>query len=234
MPSVVSSQAPLVRFWSERGLLDPVPPADALIDRLGNWLDVRQAIALHQQLGPEREVHLAPHQPPWVEQRCERTQRVLSQLRDAIRLDRTAPGLWRNPMPAFAKQQPTDWNELWEPYRRYMNDHQKQMALVLARERRGWRDEMIRRPGPWATLAQIDAAFEHAIAPHESKWLSSFPVKMEHHLSQLLAAEAAPGQPYVAIMHTFQHDVRVALLHELDLRSQPLLGLLETLQTAPT
>ncbi len=231
MSLVVLRQAPLVRFWSDRGLLDVSPPVEALVERLGEWLDVRQAIALHQLLGqesvetsPDHDVKRNPPRP------CQ-PPAIVAQLRDEILTNRPAPGLWRNPMPTPPAQKPAEWHDIWEPYRRYMVDHQKQMGLILGRERRRLRHALSGCPGTGATLAAIDAAFERAIGPQETQRLSVLPILTEHYLRQLLVNAEAQGSPFQQVMRTFERDLRQALVHELDLRAQPVLGLLETLNS---
>lgn len=229
------SHAPLVRFWSDRDLLDAHEPVDALVERLGAWLDVRQAIALHQKLGFGSEQATWIHADRDLSERWQhRFDLNLSQLREAIRLDRVASGLWRNPMPKRLPQKPTEWVELWEPYRRYMVDHQKQMSMVLTRLRRQLREDLFRKGENWSILAQIDAAFEHAIAPRETKWLATFTVKMERHLDHLLRSIGEDPSNWAATMQVFEQDLRLSLLHELDLRAQPLRGLVDALKSAST
>ena len=60
----------MVRFWTERGLFEPTAPVQDLGARLGAWLDVRQAIQLHQLLGtgtdtPARGRPLASESGRW-------------------------------------------------------------------------------------------------------------------------------------------------------------------------
>lgn len=229
MSLVVLRHAPLVRFWSDRGLLDVSPPAEALVERLGDWLDVRQAIALHQLLGQESVEPASDQAVIRNPGRSTELPAIMAQLRDEILTNRPAPGLWRNPMPETPAQKPADWPELWEPYRRYMVDHQKQMGLILGRERRRLRQALSGCPGIGVTLAAMDAAFERAIGPKEAQWLSVLPLYTEQYLRQLLADAEIHDTPFQQIMRTFERDLRLALVHELDLRAQPVLGLLETL-----
>ena len=229
MSLVVLRHAPLVRFWSDRGLLDVSPPAEALVERLGDWLDVRQAIALHQLLGQESVEPASDQAVIRHPGRSTELPAILAQLRDEILTNRPVPGLWRNPMPETPAQRPPDWGELWEPYRRFMVDHQKQMALLVGRERRRLREALSAYPAIGATLADMDAAFERAIGPKEAQCLAVLPRHTEHYLRQLLADAEIHDIPFQQVMRTFERDLRLALVHELDLRAQPVLGLLETL-----
>jgi hypothetical protein len=234
----------MVRFWTERGLFEPTAPVQDLGARLGAWLDVRQAIQLHQLLGtgtdtPARGRPRASEPGRWVEE-------TLTSLREAILMDRFAPGLWRNPMPVDGVWQPMVWVDFWEPYRRYMADHQKQIALILGRLRRRLREALSDAGGTCHALAQIDAVFDQTLTPRETRLLASLPFKYEHRLATLVKGldlqaqdSLPPGSvsnpltrrpPKPEWLLSFEHDMRQSLLAELELRSQPVLGLLDALK----
>lgn len=239
-PLVEMNGAPLLRFWLERGLIDPSPPTQNLGARLGDWLDVRQAIRLHPLLGADVAAPNTRSAPgvDWGQLVSE----ALGQLRDAIALDRFAPGLWRNPMPVDVAWQPLVWVECWEPYRRYMVDHQKQMTLVLTRLRRQLRAALSDVGGSCRALAQMDAIYDETITPRESRWLACLPDQFGHRLAALMqsshahpalepGAEAAtPRPPPPEWLPSFEEEIRQSLLAELNLRAQPVLGLLDTHQ----
>lgn len=224
-PTIDLPCAPLARFWTELGLLDPTPPAQDLGARLGAWLDVRQAIRLHQLLGTGVDAPGRVHQGSTA-----LSQQVidsLAQLKEAIAHDRFAPGLWRNPMPSDVSWPAATWSEFWEPHRRYWVDHQKQMTLVLARLRRQLRTALSDAGGQAQALAQLDAICDQTLTPRETRLLASMPYKYEQRLSRLLQGGSwhAEGVP------AFAPDIRRCLLAELDLRSQPVCGLLEAFQS---
>jgi Protein of unknown function (DUF3348) len=247
MPSpVVELQcAPMVRFWMERGLIEPTPAPKDLGARLGAWLDVRQAIVLHQVLGSDTDA-LARDQTRAADLRRQ-TDDALQSLREAIGMDRFAPGLWRNPMPIEVSWQAPVWAECWEPYRRYMVDHQKQIGWVLSRLRRRLREALSDAGGVSHALAQMDAVFDQTLTPKEARVLASLPFKFEHRLLALMKdpdlrqpvplQEASPSNTR-PVDHplkpgwllSFEHDIRQSLLTELHLRSQPVFGLLDALQ----
>ncbi len=243
-PVVDLHGAPLLRFWFEHGLLDTPTSAPDLGAKLAEWVDVRQAIQLHQQLSePEQPVRPVSKRAAESELLVQDT---LGQLRDAIVFDRFAPGLWRNPMPNDVSWQPLVWSELWEPYRRYLADHQKQIALMLGRLRLQLRRALSDAGGPCHALAQIDAVFDQTMTPRESLLLARLPFQYEHRLSErvkrldLPDQDSPPSLPATSpLTHrtskpewllSFEHDIRQSLLAELDLRSQPVLGLLDALK----
>jgi hypothetical protein len=237
--------APLARFWFEHGLLEARPSAQDLGARIGGWLDVRQAIVLHQQLARQPATAKAAStltQAAFVQETIEQ---ALAELRDAIAHDRFASGLWRNPMPADVDWVPFKWDAIWEPYRRYLVDHQKQLALVLGRWRRHLRGVLQGAGGDLAALGTIDAVYEQALGVKETRLLASLPLKFEQRLYTLakqhldtanespqatpgVSAKAAPKPDWLA---HFESTLRQSLLAELDLRAQPLLGMVEAYST---
>ncbi len=240
-PVVELHGAPLVRFWLDRGLIDPVAPTQNLGGRLGQWLDVRQAIRLHQLLGAETVVP-ASH-PTRAGERVRQAQETLGQLRDAISNDRFAPGLWRNPMPVDVSWQPLVWVECWEPYRRYLLDHQKQLTLVLGRLRRQLRAALGQAGGVHQALAHLDAVYDETLTPLETRLLARLPDTFEQRLSERVKALDLMAEPEPAVataahrpprprwLPDFEQELRQSLLTELDLRAQPLLGLMDVHQT---
>jgi hypothetical protein len=233
----------------ERGLMDPVPPVPDLGARLAEWLDVRLAIQLHPMLSPGEDTP-ALRQPGSQDLRPE-VDETLGALSEAISLDRFAPGLWRIPMPVDVTWQPLVWEELWEPYRRYMADHQKQMALVLSRLRRRLRAALSDAGGACHALAQMDAIWDQTLTPREARLLASLPYKYEHRLAALMKSqdlavlEDSPAvtptvkktmrrTPKPEGLRLFEQEIRQSLLTELQLRSQPVLGLIDALEPLRT
>ncbi len=224
-PAIDLRCAPLVRFWMARGLLEPTPPAPDLGARLGAWLDVRQAIHLHQLLGQAADAPRIAHRHG--EGVLEQVEQALSELREAISSDRFAPGLWRNPMPTDEGWPAPSWTEFWEPYRRYWVDHQKQMVLVLGRWRRRLRELLSDAGGTAHALAQMDAVMDQALTPRETRWLASMPYRFEQGL--LARLHHPPSGPAQA--EAFDTDIRQCLLAELQLRSQPVCGLIDAFKS---
>lgn len=107
-----------------------------------------------------------------------------------------------------------------------------------------------------ARLAALDSALADALAAREQSLLAQMPVLLEKHFTRLRQASTAatntapesaatPGptarsaaarplrQPSPAWLARFRRDMQRLLMAELDLRLQPALGLLDTLQAAP-
>ena len=240
MPLPDLHEAPLLRFWAEHGLLKLKSPPQDLGERLASWLDVRQAIQLRQQL----ETHVA-HVKQTTGQDASGLRGQLDELRTALQAaimtDQFAPGFWRNPMPDQVLVTPLVWDDLWEPYRRYLLDHQKQMSLLLARWRRQARSALLTSGGELQALARLDAVYDLALSAKEARLLATLPMRM----GQLLARrvrEHVPSPPdgesttarsvsTPSWLTQFENDLRLSLMAELELRLQPLLGLVEAFES---
>ena len=240
MPLPDLHDAPLLRFWAEHGLLKLKSPPQDLGERLASWLDVRQAIQLRQQL----ESRVEPVKPK-VTQEVVDLRAQLDELRvtlqDAILKDQFAPGFWRNPMPDQVLVLPLIWDDLWEPYRRYLMDHQKQMSLLLGRWRRQARSKLLSAGGELQMLARLDAVYDLALSAKEARLLATLPMRMGQLWARRVSVHV-PSSPdgesttakSVSIppwLTQFENDLRLSLMAELELRLQPLWGLVEAFES---
>ncbi|MFJ0904018.1 DUF3348 family protein, partial [Bordetella bronchiseptica] len=89
-------------------------------------------------------------------------------------------------------------------------------------------------------LAVVDAIMERSLGARERTLLAAVPTLLERHFERLRqaalagpqeAGDAAPPQPG-AWLATFGRDMRSVLLAELDIRLQPVEGLLAVLRAS--
>lgn len=178
LPRAHFNSSRLVRFLSENQLADAAPSGDDVGQKLGDWLNFRQAIALHAVLNPEpTSVATAAHLrraaavPP--EALSRHVQKVRVQLEESIMLG--APpgsGLTRIEMPPAEWEEPIDVKTAFEPYRRFYSAHQRQMESTLQNLRAQVRSQLQKSTGPLQTLAALDAAFENILSERESMLLA--------------------------------------------------------------
>jgi hypothetical protein len=125
------------------------------------------------------------------------------------------------------------------PFRRHYNARQQAMEIALAPLRERLRATLAATSA--APLAALDTAMAEVLAGQERRLFSAVPVVLEQHFERLRAASAMteppPGHPAAASapapwVAAFRRDLRELLLAELDLRLQPVEGLLEALRTA--
>jgi hypothetical protein len=262
-----------VRFLTENALLAPARQAEDVGQKLGDWLDFRQAIALHGVLPPDTAgtAQAAPL-PAHVQRMALLAPEALARHVDKVRaqlvesITQGAPagsGLARIDMPVPVLDEPVEAKAAFEPYRRFVAAHQRQMDSTLRSLRAQLRLQLSQRGSAGQQLAALDTAFENILAEREAALLAKtskllekrFVQALKAHMQALaLATEAAddmadatddidltdttPNDTSKADPSTWlmplRQTLRQALLAELDTRLQPTLGLLEALTSFAT
>jgi hypothetical protein len=237
----------LIRFLTENDMLGAAPSSvEDVGHRLGDWLNFRQAIALHSLLGMEPAPLSAPLRQAALRGRealSEHVHKVRAALEHSIVQGAAqGSGLSRIDMPRAELDEPIDPKTAFEPYRRFMAAHQRQMEAVISTLRQQVRVQLSQRPVLHA-LAALDAQFESVLNDREALLLGQvakllekrFVQALKQHLKKQAEAQAS-DQPAPALQTTvwltpLRHALRTALLAELDTRLQPTLGLLEAFHT---
>ena len=113
--------------------------------------------------------------------------------------------------------------DLLAPFRLHHSQQQRSMAARIASLRERLRPRLAEASGPLARLSQLDALLERSVAAQERERLAG--------LAALLTARAEAHQAADPRRwrHRFWADLRRLLRAELDLRLQPVLGLIEAL-----
>mgnify|MGYP000034033286 CR=1 FL=1 len=233
----------LLGFLSEKGLIDAALEPGEVGQRLADWLGFRQAIALQSFIGAVDD----PNTP-----RVKATARVdadvlrerFAQVRAALEQSIEqgtvpAPGLPRLAMPAPELEQPIDPKTAFDPFRRYLSGHQRQMESIIRSLRAQLRGMLDKGNTQHRQLASLDAIADSILFEREARLLGQIPSKFEkrfapllkQHLKQQIVANEAdePSPRTDTWLRPLCDDMRAALLAELDLRLQPVLGLIEAL-----
>lgn len=191
----------------------------SLADRLSQWLDWTHAIALSTALdgAPPGD---APASGGDEEDECARVRATLTQ---AIA---NAPEL------AASSADAADEAIDYDLFRKRYLALQRSMQAATGRLRGRLRDQLGAQPGAHARLAAVDAVMELALSPREQALLAAIPTLLGTHFERLRrsAPDDAAGSPGVWL-DGFRQDVRQVLLAELDVRFQPVEGLLAALRT---
>ena len=211
--------------------------------RLGDWLNFRQAIALQGFIGTVDDPD-APQAAPSARVDAAVLRRRFSEVRLALEQSIVkgsvpALGLVRIEMPAAELDHPIDPKTAFDPLRRFAAGHQRQMDTIIRSLRIQLRGMLDKGTTQDRQLSTLDAIFENVLSTREARLLGQIPTEFEkrfakllkQHMKQLLQAaeadEPAPRtEPWLAPLCT---DLRAALLAELDLRLQPILGLIEAI-----
>jgi hypothetical protein len=244
----------LTRFLIDNAMIHAVPVADDVGQRLGDWLNFRQAIALHRVLNPEQP-STSPHSvEQWREESM--TAPALTRYVDKVRAQleqsimQGAPsgsGMARIDMPSAELDEPIEPKTAYEPYRRFYAAHQRQMQVSLQTLRSQVRGQLKKSSPNLQQLAALDEAFENILSEREAVLLGKvfklhekrFAQALKKHTQQLSQQQAqAPLDEGSGILSAntvnplawlmpLRQAMRTALLAELDTRMQPVLGLLE-------
>lgn len=247
--------SPLVRFLTENALLEPARVSKDIGSRLGDWLNFRQAIALHGLFNaqppslpanPSELTELTgPNASPAHLRRATRVSgKTLGHWVDKVRAQLTqsvlqgAPpgsGLARIDLPPAELDATPEPKTAFEPNRRYYAAHQRQMATAIQTLRAQVCTQLRLSTPALQQLAALDASFESILSEREAALLGQVVKRHEKRFGQALKAHMkqpdSPPNPAAWLLPFHQH-LRSALLAELDTRLQPTLGMLEALQHA--
>ena len=228
----------LIRALSD--LVSPAapPPGQSFADRLGQWLDFAAAIALFSALNGPTDAAGGPATAEHPALRDEFA-RVRGALLDSINTDGVlTPGKARIRLPAPAWHASTPGAADYLPYHRYYLAHQRDMGAAIAPLRASVRAGLAQRAPALRQLAALDGVLDQALAPRERSLLATVPQLLGRHFEQLHQAHRSalptPDDPARwlqpgAWLHTFCQDMRVVLRAELELRLQPVAGLMDAL-----
>lgn len=228
----------LVRSLAEWAPLDAEVSGMDFAERMSLWFNAFDAIrlqAVHQSI---RSVPAAPGAAAparrtagtrQAQALAENFQRVRAALAHAIAQEILALPAVRDEGPAYA------------PYRQRHAELQRQMELMIAPLRDHVRQALTRASPRLRQLAVLDAALEQMLTPREQAILPTAATLMERRYRQLQLAQreatetaaqqeqSTPAPIAPAWLETFEKDWRQALLAELDLRLEPVAGLIDAL-----
>lgn len=206
-------------------------PRQDVAERLGQWLNVNEAIQLHTTQGALNAAVRRPSHAPLAEPPAAlhaRLQQELQRVRAVLTQSITA----RDPS---HRPDPNDLDTEFALFHQHLNDQQRRMELSVEALRHHVRQALARSTPERAQLAALDAAMDQLLAGREQRLLSTLPVFLKARfvaLRQQAARSRAPDTPDdLRWLHTFAAELEQTLLAELDLRLQPVTGLIESLET---
>lgn len=224
-----------MRLLRDQGMLAWPTQTGDVGQQLGDWLDFRQAIGLHSVLDAQVPLPGRPLRPLSAAQHAALVQQVQSVRRgleaSIAQGSPATPGAARIDLPPFEPDEPLVLRSAFEPFRRYYAAHQRQMEPLIRRLRQGLRAH-VQGQARLAELASLDAAMEGVLQEREARWLASVPSLIEKRWVLALRdhlASAGDAPDLERWMAPWRQVLRSTLLAELDLRFQPVDGLLEAL-----
>ncbi|MGF6773591.1 hypothetical protein P3T18_006105 [Paraburkholderia sp. GAS199] len=241
----------LIRLLARLTQADAPESSQSLSDRLSQWLGWTDAIALSTVLSGK---------PPAVggsarafgaaeENECARVRTTLvnaiagdsvfgSSKRRAPARPGSAAAPHTGPLQGAAEG-PVDY----AVFRQRYTAIQQSMETAIGNLRGRLRGMLATKTPAMARLAVVDAVMERALSPREQTLLAALPGMLAQHFERLRAAEASAlddaeaseePAPHArgAFLDAFRKDAQSVLLAELDVRLQPVEGLLAALRTS--
>ena len=222
----------LVRHLAALAPGAPAPADPGVAQRVAQWLNVADAITLHaahQSLAqvptpPKPQRGKAPATPASLQQALERTRHTLRA--------------------SITRREKTLDTEYPLYHQRYQ-DEQRRMEMSVQALREHVRQGLLAQSTPrLAQLVAMDTMLGQMLAPREQRLLSGVPSVLKTRYQQLRtqhqptpadgpAQALVPVHPQAAWLAQFVNEFEQTLLAELDLRLQPILGMLEALSHEP-
>ena len=204
----------LLHFLASQGLVDASVDTGDVGQRLGDWLNFRQAIALQGFIGSVDDPS-APQSTPSARIDADVLRRrfaaVRSALEDSIAKGSVpALGLVRIEMPSAELDHPIDPKTAFDPLRRFAVGHQRQMDTIIRSLRAQLRGMLDKGTTRDRQLSALDAIFENVLSTREARLLGKIPTEFEkrfakalkQHMKQLVqAADAEEPAPPVSYTH---------------------------------
>lgn len=239
----------LIRLLARLTDADVPDERQSLSDRLSQWLGWTDAITLSSALNgtPPVVASDARANARAVENECAR---VRSSLTHAITDDSVFAALaQRGPVHASVPGGASDASVDYSVFRQRYLFMQREMETAVGNLRERLRVLLAARTPEMARLAMVDAVMERALGPREQSLLAGVPALLARYFERLRQAAAAeeateasqaddrasgaqeghvPRPP--AWLDVFRKDMQSALLAELEVRFQPVEGLLAALR----
>lgn len=245
------SSSGLVRLLGEWGHADGgVSPGADFAERLSPWLGPFHATTLHAAHQSIKTVAVGQPASPTTQASMAAT------LEEEVLRVHTAlvKGFTESPItPTYGKRADNRWGQPavveatdeaeaeYAPHHRRYLDQQRQMELKVEALRGHVRHSISRVSTPLRQLAALDAAMEQMLVAREQKLLSALPAFLERRFEQLrqthqqtLADAGQEDNPALwrqstGWLATFGRDLQALLLAELNVRMEPVTGLMEAI-----
>ncbi len=239
------SRSSLVRLLSDWLPMEAPDSRQDFAERLSQWVGVSDAITLH---AAHQSTHPALRLKPAAANRAAardvqvRFQRVRAGLIAIITTRVTTPApnpRDRNPPPV--PDAPDEADAGFAPHQQRYLDLQRQMALRIEALRGDVRQALAKASPALAQLAAFDAVLEQMLESREQGLMATVPVVLERQFENRRTAHQRAGDATQPAddpgswrqpggwLHSFAKDMEVALLAELEVRLQPVIGMMEAL-----
>ncbi len=222
------SSSRLVRLLGEAALVEVDASRQDSAERLSLWLNAFDAIKLHaaqQSIGAVAQARPSQARAAGASAVEEEFHRVRTALEKAIAANGPSPAHGKQAKPAHLHAEAVvEADADYAPYRQRYQDQQRQMELRIGPLRDFVRQALSKASPGLRQLAALDAAWEELLGAREQRLLATVPALLERRFEHLRKTR----QPGVWL-EAFGRELQAVLLAELELRLQPVAGLVEAL-----
>ena len=208
----------------------PAPMApDVFAQRLARWLAWTDAFSLSAALGDATERSDVPGFGGQGALGADEREfaRVRAALTKAIAAAPAGAESRRVDRPLAGAVAPTQTPADFATYRQRYGQCQLAMETQIVPLRRRLRSSLADRSAALAKLAELDSVMEQVVGAQERALLAGVAARLEPYFDRLRAAQDDASSRPGAWLDRFHQEMRTLLLAELDLRLQPVEGLLE-------
>lgn len=192
-------------------------PRQNVAERLADWLNVADAITLHAAHRSMAAVNTVKAQA--VPGKAGDLNAECAQVRTTL-----AKAIATRPF-NLSVQQPAATAADFPLFQQRYLDQQRRMEMRIEALRAHVRQTLSLTSPPLAQLAALDAVLAQMLAGREQKLLGSVPSFLKARFKDLYTTRASADDN--RWLDTFEHDFQQTLLAELDLRLQPIVGMVE-------
>ena len=222
----------LIRCLARMGVDDVALPAEHFAARLADVLDFSEAVVLSSAQGVSVAGVSLPEDLSDFSVRSELEQGRARIEQSIARSFTPDPGPARVACPSPVVGPDADLQKAFEPFHRFYLVQQRDMDFAVRQLHAGIRQSVSSLSARLRRLAALDKAFEEILAERARQWLSRVPVLAGRRFASMFGAES-PGfapLPREARMVRFRQELHALLLAELDIRLQPLAGLVDAFE----
>nr|MBL8410417.1 DUF3348 domain-containing protein [Dechloromonas sp.] len=236
------NSARLVRVLASLAVAEVGESKLSFAERLGQWLDFTDAMSLFSALNEGAGGASAATKQGADAALFAEFDRVRRSLAESITTDGVLnPGRARIKLPTPAPNASPESAADFSPYHRYCLAHQRDMGAAIAPLRAAARTVLAARSPALKQLATLDAVLEQALANRERNLLASVPLLLAKRFGNLYKAHRAAWEGPVETddpalwmqpegwLAGYCGEMQAVLLAELDVRLQPVAGLVEAL-----
>lgn len=235
-PRIGFNSAALIRLLADLAVAEPAVSKQPLAERLGLWLGWAEAISLATALTGSAAVAARPGASAHARAAADDVARVRADLAQAFSVQAitaeaggSTTGMARTMAPDTAPDMAIDRGADFLPYRRHHQAQQRLMAARIGPLRARVRAAAARVSAPLGQLAALDAALDEALGARERSLLATVPGLMARRFQHL--RQAPPAAHPAGWLAVFCSEMQAVLHAEMDLRLQPIAGLVDAMST---